>query len=244
MKFMCIAHRGFSGQYPENTLPAFQAALDGNFGWIELDIRATADGDIVVIHDGAVDRTTDGKGEIASLSTEKIRKLDAGSWNNARFSGTRVPFLDEVLDLVNGRAHIAVEFKMAAEHIPAALAVIEHHNAWEWTTVTAFEWETVTAIREAAPQWKTGWLTSLNDINVDDAIQRCISAGVAQLCPIASNTNGDVVARAHHAGLELRCWGLGEDRGPEMSRLIECGVDGMTTNHPDVLAKILRENVS
>jgi glycerophosphoryl diester phosphodiesterase len=244
MKFMCIAHRGFSGQYPENTLPAFQAALDGNFGWIELDIRATADGDIVVIHDETVDRTTDGSGDVTSLATEKIRALDAGSWKDARFSHACIPFLDEVLTLVNGRAHIAIEFKLATKHIPAVLAIIGAHDAWEWTTATAFEWETITAIRELAPQGKTGWLTSLNNIHAGEAIKRCVSAGISQLCPIATKTNGGVVARAHHAGLELRCWGLGDDRGPEMSRLIECGVDGMTTNHPDVLAQILRENVS
>lgn len=98
-----IAHRGLDDTYPENTLPAFEAALKLGMG-IEFDISMTSDGHIVVIHDDTVDRTTDGSGKVADISLGELREFDAGSWKGDEFAGVKVPTFDEVLQLVAGQA--------------------------------------------------------------------------------------------------------------------------------------------
>ena len=93
-----IAHRGFSSKAPENTLPAFFMASEAGFDGIEADIQVTSDGQFIVIHDLTVDRTTDGTGDVVDMTNSQLRALDAGSWFNSRFSGHKLPTLEEYLD--------------------------------------------------------------------------------------------------------------------------------------------------
>ena len=97
-----VAHRGASGDYPENTLLAFEKALEIGVDEIELDLHSTKDGHLVVMHDATVDRTTDGTGAIAELTLAEIKALDAGSSFDERFRDERVPTWEEALDLVQG----------------------------------------------------------------------------------------------------------------------------------------------
>jgi glycerophosphoryl diester phosphodiesterase len=97
-----VGHRGLSPGFPENTLAAFQNSIDIGVDMIELDLRGTADGEVVVIHDETVDRTTDGAGVVTEMTLEEIKSLDAGSWFDPSFAGERVPTYEEVLDLVAG----------------------------------------------------------------------------------------------------------------------------------------------
>lgn len=116
-----ISHRGFSAEYPENTLAAFQAALAAGAVMIELDVRLSRDRKVVVIHDKSLERTTNGHGAVADLSLTELKQLDAGSWYHPRFADQRLPALSEVLDLVNGRAYLNIEIKPNAyeSHHPA-----------------------------------------------------------------------------------------------------------------------------
>ncbi len=100
-----IAHRGMDDTHPENTIPAFEAAFNLGMG-IEFDIAMTSDGELVVIHDDTVDRTTDGTGRVAQMSFEEIRQLDAGSWKGSEFAGAVVPSFDEVLELVSSTSKV------------------------------------------------------------------------------------------------------------------------------------------
>ena len=106
-----IAHRGYRAKYPENTLIAFQAALDAGVTMIELDVIHTRDGKLVVMHDNTLDRTTNGRGPVIDHSLKEVKKLDAGSWFNPIFAGQRVPELEEVLDLINGKVPVNIEIK-------------------------------------------------------------------------------------------------------------------------------------
>ena len=237
--FMNIAHRGFSGRYPENTIAAFDAAVKLGYAWMELDVRRSADGVIVVMHDATVDRTTNGTGEVASLTWAELRALDAGSWKGAEFAGERIPTLEEVLQRVGGRAQVVVELKLPREHIPEVIDVVRRCDAFGWTLTTAFDWETILDVRRLAPEWRTAWLTNMKDIAPEDAVARCAGAGVSQLSSHCDRTDRNLVEKAHAAGLLVRCWGVGNDQGEQMRRLIHMGVDGMTTNYPDVLARII-----
>jgi len=108
---MVIAHRGFSGAAPENTLAAFRKAIDVGSDLIELDIQLSKDGKIVVIHDEILGRATNGQGKVSDHTLQELKKLDAGSKFRAEFSGERIPTLQEVLDLAKGRVLVNIEIK-------------------------------------------------------------------------------------------------------------------------------------
>jgi glycerophosphoryl diester phosphodiesterase len=120
-----IAHRGWSGRYPENTLAAVNAALELGVEMVEIDVTVTADHEVVVIHDETLDRTTTGRGPVSGASFEQLRALDAGSWFAAAFVGERIPSLAEVLELCRGRSLLNVEIKPEAVSLDAPSLVAD-----------------------------------------------------------------------------------------------------------------------
>ncbi|HTQ56691.1 MAG TPA: glycerophosphodiester phosphodiesterase family protein [Bryobacteraceae bacterium] len=125
-QIVVIAHRGEHRAHPENTLPAFQAAVDAGADYFELDVRTTADGHLVLMHDATVDRTTNGSGAVRRLTLDQIRKLDAGAKFGPRFAGTRVPTLAEALRLARGRIGVYVDSKdIAPAELVSALTNAE-----------------------------------------------------------------------------------------------------------------------
>ncbi len=106
-----ISHRGEHLRHPENTLPAWRAAVEAGADFIEIDVRTTSDGKLVIMHDSTVDRTTDGHGEVAALSFAEIRKLDAGAKFDPGFKGTPVPTFDEAMEFARGRIGIYIDAK-------------------------------------------------------------------------------------------------------------------------------------
>jgi glycerophosphoryl diester phosphodiesterase len=113
-KGLC-AHRGAMRTHPENTIPAFNAAIRAGAHMIEMDVWFTKDNKMVVIHDETVDRTTNGKGKVIDLTLEEIKKLDAGSWKAPQFVGEKIPTLEEVLDIMPYNVWLNIHFKGAAE---------------------------------------------------------------------------------------------------------------------------------
>lgn len=103
-----IAHRGASGYAPENTMAAFEKALEMGADLLELDVQLSTDGHVVVIHDYTVERTTDGQGKVEDLTLEESRKLDAGAWYRPEFKGEVIPTLEEVLEHVGGRIGLLI----------------------------------------------------------------------------------------------------------------------------------------
>ena len=121
------SHRGGGAMAPENTLPAITAALEGEFGYVEVDVALTADGHPVLMHDAKVDRTTDGTGRLADLTLNQVRTLDAGAWFDPAYAGTPVPTLDEFLDVLaesGGRAIIELKGEWDASAAGGALEAI------------------------------------------------------------------------------------------------------------------------
>ena len=108
---LVMAHRGFSGKAPENTLAAFRKAIEIGSDFIELDVRFSKDGHLVVFHDDTLERTTNGKGKVADFSLQELKGLDAGSWFGPSFSGEKIPTLREVLAQAKGRILVNIELK-------------------------------------------------------------------------------------------------------------------------------------
>lgn len=115
------AHRGAMDTHPENTLPAFRAAIEAGAHMIELDVCLTKDNQMVLMHDAAVDRTTNGKGRVIDLTLEEIRLLDAGSWKSSEFTGVKVPLLEEVLDIMPRNIWLNIHLKRD-EHLSVMVA--------------------------------------------------------------------------------------------------------------------------
>src|SRR5690606_9559351 len=108
---MVIAHRGFSGAAPENTLAAFRKGIEIGSDMIELDVHLSRDGELVVIHDETLERTTNGKGRVADNTLMELKDLDAGSSFAPQFSGEKIPTLIEVIELAKGRVLVNIEIK-------------------------------------------------------------------------------------------------------------------------------------
>jgi len=146
------AHRGEHLKHPENSLPAIQAAIDIGMDYVELDIRTSSDGQLVLMHDPTVDRMTDGKGAIKDMTLADIRKLDLGARFPGKFPGLRVPTFDEALALASGKIGIYVDTKNAKPE--DLVAAIERHGMGDhvmfWSERISFL-KLITALR---PSWK------------------------------------------------------------------------------------------
>ena len=160
---LVVGHRGDSQNAPENTLAAFELALRSGADMVEFDVHLTQDGDVVVIHDDKLDRTTDGSGDVHRTPTAALADYSAGAWFDPRYAGERVPLLDDVLDLCKGRAVPMIEIKVkrkrsavAGERVAEALA---RHGMQETAVVICREPSRVEEVHAASPQTPLSYLT-------------------------------------------------------------------------------------
>jgi glycerophosphoryl diester phosphodiesterase len=225
---LVIAHRGASGHRPENTLPAYELALEQGADMIEIDLHRTRDAAVVVSHDEDL-AGLGGKGEIAEASLAEVRSLDAGE-------GERVPTLDEVLDRFGRRIPFNLEIKRGtkAEYpgIEAAvLAALERRGLLERTLFSSFYDPVLQRLRALSPRVRTGLLISRRF--PDRALERARALGAEALHPERRLATKELVEAAHGEGLAVHVYTV--DDPAEMARLLALGVDGIFTNFPDRL---------
>ncbi|RED84341.1 MULTISPECIES: glycerophosphodiester phosphodiesterase [Cohnella] len=204
----CVAHRGFSGKAPENTLAAFKLALSHpHVKWMELDVHLSKDGVPVVIHDGTLERTTNGRGRVADYSAEQLASLDAGSWMDASFSSEGVPTLEQVLDLAAGRCKLNIELKSDDadfERLASrAVEVIRSRKMEAEHTITSFEPAILRAVRKAAPELRIGLII---DDNPDDLVERLISLDCSYLSIGFYHLNEKLLEQTAKASIEVMAW--------------------------------------
>lgn len=162
-----VAHRGASGYAPENTIAAFDLAVDMKADYIEIDVQRSKDGELVLIHDTTVNRTTNGTGRVGELTLEQLRKLDAGSWFGSEFAGELIPTFDEILDRYRGKIGILVELK-APELYPGIEAQVAEalkkrnmdKSKNNKIIIQSFNFESVKKVNELLPRIPIGVLTS------------------------------------------------------------------------------------
>jgi glycerophosphoryl diester phosphodiesterase len=228
-----IAHRGASGSFPENTLAAFRAAIEAGAEMCELDVQLTRDGAIVVIHDDTVDRTTGGIGAVAMMTLAEMKRLDAGAKFSDRFAGERIPTLEEVFDLVEGRCALNIEIK--SEGLETKVTeLICTRNAFGWTLVSSFDWAALARIRHIAPEIRVGLLASRWPARLIGAATEMKAAAINPRVDIVTE---DLCIAAHGREMSVYAWTV--DEPAEMRRLIAYGVDGIMTNWPERLGEVL-----
>ena len=240
-----IAHRGASGLglAPENTLAAFEKAIQLGVDVIEIDVHATRDGQIVVLHDATVDRTTDGTGFVAELSFEEVRRVDAGSWCAPEFTGERVPLLEEVLDLARHRALVLIEIKadFITERI---LQVIETTVAAEHVVLQSFNPAIVERVKLLAPALPTALLigqlpTTPSRVRARRLVQQVLQVGANALASWHATLTPPFLEEMRKRGVAVWAWTVDEDI--VMRDLAMMGVQGIITNYPDKLNTVLDE---
>jgi glycerophosphoryl diester phosphodiesterase len=233
--FLVIAHRGASSYAPENTLAAFDLALQMGVRHLELDVHLTCDGHLVVLHDDTLERTTNGAGAVAQHTLAALQALDAGAWFGDAFAGERIPTLDQVLARYRGRAHLHTELKGRTAHLAQRTAdLVRAHDMAAYVTMTSFHKAHLEEMRAYAPEFPLGWLVG----EVSDAIlAQAQELGCTQLCPRAPGITPALVRRLHAAGLVVRAWGVANEA--LMRQVVEAGADGMTVNFPDQLLAYL-----
>lgn len=231
-----VAHRGYAAAAPENTLPALAAAALSGATWVEFDVRTTADGVPVVLHDRSVDRTTDGSGPVAELCIDEVERLDAGSWFSPAYAGARVPRLSQVLDLLAPLgAALLLEIKppATAEQVKAVVAQLDERGLPDRTVLQSFDPGILHLADEAAPGVRRGLLRKGLDA---DPVATAQQVGAVFYNPTVTDVLGDpaVVTRLRAVGVEVMPWIANDPAAwPALQAL---GVAGLITDRPGELS--------
>ena len=232
-----IAHRGASGNAPENTLVAFKKAIKIGVDAVELDLHGTADGEIVVMHDSTLDRTTNLRGAINNTTLETIRGADAGEWFDTEFTGEPVPTLEEALECIAAETIAVLEIKdpLIAE---AVVAKIHETDTLDLTVVISFHTKVLQTIRALEPRIPTGWLIGNHNKHLSP-IHLCQQLG--ELGSSLLNVNHQLITaefayEVQRRGIALWCWTV--DDITRMREMKTLGVQGITSNYPERFAEI------
>ena len=248
---LVIAHRGASATYPENTIAAFSAGIDQGADMVEIDVHMSQDGELIVIHDDSLERTTNARSvypdrtdfRIASMTTPEIAALDAGSWKAESFHGVTVPHLAEVLALVHAtRTGLLLEVKHPAHYPGIAEAIAESLKAVPdyldralaagMLVVQSGDWNFVREFHGLAPEISVG---VLGRPGLDEL--REFATWVDQVNPEYATADAGYLQLVHELGMSSLVWTV--DGVDDMEKAIDLGADGIITNVPDSLVQML-----
>jgi glycerophosphoryl diester phosphodiesterase len=224
---MIMGHRGAAALEPENTLLSIGRAIEIGVDAVEIDVRLSKNKDLVVIHDGTLDRTTSGTGPVSHFGLNEIKELDAGK-------GETIPTLQEVFDLIDRRVTLVIELKEAGTE-RLVVELIEKNNLEENVYVISFWHELVRNVKKMNSRIKTGIL--LVGCPVDSCVATHASADA--LVMRYSFVNREFVEMAHKEGLRVFIWNI--DDAHLLPPYAEMGVDGIGSNDPRVLVEYFRQ---
>ena len=235
---LVVAHRGGAGVWPENSLLAFRGALACRYRAVEFDVRATRDGELVIIHDATIDRTTNGHGSVAELNREALdRYVLTGT------SAERVPAIDEVLALLRSANTLAIaEVKFAFRapnhdsYCERLLQELDRHEMLERTAISAFDWRSLLELRRRSASANLAGVATGRHLaahgGIANGVRLLAGCGVGDLGLEWTAIDETVVSAAHGAGLRLGAWTVNVAR--EIDRLGGLGVDWIITDRPDL----------
>ena len=252
--FLVFAHRGGGGLYPENTLGAFEYSAQMGVDVLELDVHATRDGTLVVMHDANVERTTDGRGKVSEMTLGEVRKLDAGykfstdGGQNFPFRGRQItiPTLEEIFDALPNKT-FNIEPKQETPSIIAPLcSLLRTRKMTDKVIVGSFRQSIIDEFRRECPEIATAASPSeateylaLSKSGLSEAYSPPMQAlQIPENLGSLSIVTKDFVENAHRKNLKVHVWTINEPDA--MQRLISIGVDGIMTDYPDRLLDLLK----
>ena len=239
---MCkiFAHRGYSGKYPENTMIAFKKALECGVDGIELDVQLTKDGEVVIIHDETIDRTTTGKGFVIDYTYEELEKFDA-SFKFKDLGFNKIPTLREYFQLVKDYDIVTnVELKTGINEYlgieEKVWELIKEYNLEEKVIISSFNHFSVMRMKKIAPQLKYGFLS---EDWIIDAGKYTHSHGVQCYHPRFNNLVPNVIKELKKYNLEINTWTVNLEE--DMRYLYSNNIDVIITNYPELAQEIKKE---
>ncbi len=231
------AHRGNSAYAPENTLTAFRQAMALSAPWIELDIHTAADGELIVMHDATVDRTTNGTGTIAEMTSAEIKCLDASYSFESQGTGEPVPFLSEVIELVgSGPVSLNVEVKgveLGGTTAQRLVRLLRDAPNGQRHLISSFDLASLLAIRAVCPDMVLAMLG-----NGPPALEQARTHGFGWVHSHHEGVTAELVARAHDSGVKVMAWTV--DDPARFGYFAELGVDKLCTNRPGDMLTVSR----
>ncbi len=235
-----IAHRGFSGEAPENTMIAFKKAIKSQADFIELDVHRTKDDSLVVIHDESVSRTSSGiaEGDVSQMTFTNLRKINVGCSDifGDKYKKAKIPTLREVLELAKGKIKVCIEIKVYGVE-EKVLKTVNELGMNEDVIIFSFYYPVLAKRRQLDERISILYLVNPADsLTIDYAkVINTTAIGVGY----GTNISTEFLDLAHNYGIEVWKWTVNEE--DEMNRLIDIGIDGLITNYPDKAIR-LRSN--
>ncbi len=234
-----VAHRGNPDEAPESTIPAFESAVALEVDMIEFDVHLLADGELAVMHDAVVDRCTDGSGPLEEMTLAELKALDAGSWFDERFAGTRVPTLRETIEAIPAPIEMNVHLKTVRDEDDRfEMSVLEQFyeaGVADRVLVVHHHLPSLERLREEAPELEYCWLPTVPDGL--EYIRQARGEGFRVLQPNRGMLNQKFCDTVHENGMHANVFWA--DTPGDMEQFIFWGIDGILTNRPAVLKHVL-----
>jgi glycerophosphoryl diester phosphodiesterase len=220
-----IGHRGAAGYAPENTIQSFEAAVCFGADMTELDVHICGSGELVVIHDESVDRTTDSSGFVRDMTLGELKSLDAGR-------GEKIPTLKEVFSVLRNRISVNVELKGPGTAEPVQKFVDGLIRSGEWSRekilLTSFDWGMLRSLRAISTDARIGLLVYKN---LDESMKVAKEVGAYSVNPYHKSIDYKFINRSRELNLRVYPWTVNERE--DIQRVIDFGVDGVISDYPD-----------
>lgn len=230
------AHRGESTYAPENTIPAIEKAIEDGADYVEIDVRLTADGQVILMHDADTKRTTNGNLVVKDSTYEELLTLDAGSWFSEEYADTKIPTLEEAIELCKGNIMMNIELKPSnnkGELEQAVAELITEYNMEGQCIVTSFNQKSILTVKNENPEIVTGYIYTFGySNNIEYKAMDVLSISSRYL-------TRDVVTGAHKKGIIVAAWTVNDSR--EMRRMVAIGVDNIITDNTPLAKKMIYE---
>jgi len=227
------AHRGYSAVYPENTIPAFKGAIQVGADWAELDVQQTADGEVIVMHDSNLKRTTGLDKEVWQVTWDEIKDLDNGSWFDKKYQTVRIPTLEEVLKVCRGKIHLNIEIKPSGhdKDLEEQVAkLLKKYHMRDTCVVSSLKYDSLRKIKQADDSIETAYITSVSYGNFTDLEY---ADGYSVESTLLSKS---FVNKAQKTGKQIYVWTVNSEE--RLEKVVGMGIDNVITDDP-VMAKEL-----
>jgi glycerophosphoryl diester phosphodiesterase len=256
---LLVGHRGACDVAPENTMPSFERALRDGADIVEADVRLSADGEVMVVHDATVDRTTNGMGLVAAMTRAELQALDAGSWFDASYRGAHIPTLTELATWARGRIGLMLEFKFdpygsfEPTLVPKTLAVVDAVGVRDQVVTISYQRRALAQLKGAAPDvpagplmprnrrlaWALWWAERFPPLRgvswigsaLLSPLRYTVDAGCDIVAPNVDLASRLLVQAAHGLGMPVSCGGAAWD----YPRAIRLGLDTISANDPGLI---------
>ena len=249
MSVKVIAHRGACKVAPQNTMPAFEKGLELDVDGFETDVHLTADGVPVLCHDYEIEETPNGHGKITSMTLDELREFDFGSYFSEEFKDTKTPTLEEFLTLCEDDdvEVMNIEIKPSLENdmtvVHKTIEAVKAHGLFDKLLISSFSAKMLIESKKIDRNCKTAFLYSPKDKIVMKilftAARFAKGLGVQALHPHFTLVTPQYVKKAHALGIQVNPWTVNKES--DIRRMIKCGVDGIITDYPEVVNKIIDE---